>query len=73
MWPILIYSPRAKAALYGALTGWVASAATDYHAFLTWKSFGDVREYNWGTALFRWIQGALSGALTGAGLGSLLG
>ena len=55
----------------GALTGLAAAAAVDFHAFKRWQSFGDVKAYNWNVALFRWMQGAVIGALTSVGLGSL--
>lgn len=56
----------------GALSGAVAAAVVDLHAFLTWKKFSDVTGYDWSTAAFRWVQGAVTGALTGAGLGAML-
>ena len=49
----------------GALSGILAAAAVDLHAFYAWKSFDDVKTYSWGTASFRWLQGAVMGALTG--------
>ena len=58
---------------HGALTGAVAAAAVDFHAFLTWKKFSDAAHYDWGTATFRWCQGAVVGAVTGAGYGALVG
>jgi len=57
----------------GAISGVLAAAAVDYHAFLTWKSFDDVKHDQWSTALFRWVQGAVMGAATSAGLGALTG
>ncbi len=54
----------------GALTGLIGAAAADYHAFLTWKRIQDAVTYDWGTASLRWAQGAISGAVIGAGLGS---
>ena len=55
----------------GALTGLLAAAAVDFHAFKAWQSFSDLKAYNWNVALFRWMQGAVIGALTSVGLGSL--
>lgn len=63
----------ALAAFHGALTGWASAAATDYHAFTEWKSLDDAKKYDWGTALWRWVQGAVVGAVGGAGLGVILG
>ena len=57
--------------LHGAFAGLVSAAATDLHAFRVWKSFNDARTYDWGTALFRWMQGIIIGALTAIGLGGL--
>ena len=56
----------------GALSGAVAAAVVDIHAFLTWKSFDQFRTYDWGTAGLRWFQGAFSGAVSGAGYGMLV-
>ena len=65
----ILHSPAA----HGALAGWLSAAATDFHAFRAWQSFKDVRAYNWGTAIFRWVQGAVIGAVSGAGLTALVG
>lgn len=53
----------------GAITGLVTAAAADYAVFRQWKSWEDARTYDWGIASFRWVQGSIVGALTGAGLG----
>lgn len=55
----------------GALSGLMAAVLVDYHAFSTWKSFNDAKNYNWGVALFRWVQGAVSGALVAIGYGAV--
>jgi hypothetical protein len=60
------------AALHGALTGWASAAGVDYHAFTQWKSLDDAKTYAWSTALWRWLQGAVTGAVAGAGLGAFL-
>ena len=57
--------------LHSALIGAVAAAGVDYHAFLTWKSFGDVKSYQWSVASFRWLQGAIIGALTTASIAGI--
>lgn len=57
------------AAFHGALTGWASAAVVDYHAFSQWKSLDDAKKYDWSTAAWRWIQGAVMGAVSGAGLG----
>lgn len=53
---------------HGALTGWVAAAGVDFVAFKNWKSFHDAVTYDWGIAIWRWFQGAATGALAAAGL-----
>lgn len=69
MWTTILRSP----AFHGALSGWLAAAAVDYHAFLTWKRLQDALAYDWGTAITRWVQGAVAGAVAGAGLTALGG
>lgn len=54
---------------HGAITGLVTAAAADYAVFRQWKNWEDARTYNWGVASFRWVQGLIVGAMTGAGLG----
>ena len=55
----------------GALTGAGAAAFVDVRAFLAWKSVHDAVVYNWSTAVLRWAQGAVTGALAGAGFGAM--
>jgi hypothetical protein len=62
-WTVLLHHPISR----GAVAGLVAAAVVDFHAFMTWKQFDDLKQYDWGTALFRWFQGAITGAMTGAG------
>ena len=57
--------------LHSALVGALAAAGVDYHAFLTWKSFGDIKTYQWNIALFRWVQGAVIGALATASIAGI--
>lgn len=57
----------------GAINGVVAAAVVDLTAFRSWKSFEDAATYSWGTAAFRWFQGAIVGAVTAAGLGAAFG
>lgn len=56
----------------GALSGALAAAVVDLHAFREWKTFYEFTNYNWGVAAFRWFQGGVMGAFAAAGLGSLL-
>ena len=51
----------------GAVTGLLGAALADFNAFKSWKSFHDAATYAWGTAIWRWFQGALIGAVGAAG------
>lgn len=53
----------------GALTGLMSAAAIDFRAFQSWKSFHEAAIYDWQTAGWRWLQGAVVGAMSGLGLG----
>jgi hypothetical protein len=57
----------------GAISGLLAAAAVDFQAFRTWKSFHDAATYDWPTATFRWVQGAVVGLVTAAGLSLAVG
>lgn len=50
--------------LRGALLGAAVAAAIDLQAFRSWKSFDDLKLFNWKTAAFRWFQGAVIGAIS---------
>lgn len=52
----------------GAISGLLTAGAVDFQAFRNFKCWHDAAAYNWGTALFRWAQGAIMGAVTGAGI-----
>lgn len=56
----------------GALTGALAAAAVDFQAFKSWKSWDEAVHYQWGTAIFRWCQGAAIGAAGALGIGALV-
>lgn len=47
----------------GAFIGWLGAAAVDWRNFRAWKSFDDARSYSWGVAVWRWVQGAIVGAV----------
>lgn len=53
----------------GAVAGFVTAAAIDIAAFRKWQSFQEAREYSWGLAGWRWLQGTVYGALTALGMG----
>jgi hypothetical protein len=69
MWQTLLHSR----AVHGALVGWISTAAVDYQAFRTWKSVQDALKYDWSIALWRWLQGAVLGAVSNSGIGAVLG
>ena len=50
-----------------ALTGAVTAAAVDFMAFKSFKTFHDLANYEWAVAGFRWVTGAVTGVLIGAG------
>lgn len=53
----------------GAVSGFLAAAVVDFGAFRSWKSVHDAMAYAWGLALWRWFQGAVTGAVSAAGIG----
>ncbi len=65
----LLQNPIVK----GAISGTLAAASVDINAFRQWKSFDDAAAYDWKKAAFRWVQGAIVGALSAAGLGAAFG
>jgi hypothetical protein len=56
----------------GILGGILTAARVDYAAFKAWHSWHDLQSYSWGVASFRWVQGAIIGAATAAGLAAVL-
>lgn len=52
----------------GAISGLLSAAAVDFAAFRKWQSFADAASYSWSVAAWRWLQGAVIGAVSGAGL-----
>lgn len=68
---ILVWSLHSPI-VHGAVIGWATAAQTDYHAFVQFKKWGDLRAYDWSTATFRWFGGMLTGAVMGAGFGAWL-
>ena len=53
----------------GALAGLVSAVAVDLDAFKKWQSVREFQKFNWKLAAFRWLKGALAGALAAAGIG----
>lgn len=62
-------NPLTKAVITGLMT----AAGVDLHSFFKFKDGNEFIHYNWGTALFHWAQGAVSGLLVGLGYGALIG
>ena len=60
---MLDYKHMAVHAAVGAGVGLLNAASVDYAAFRMWKSFRDAAQYDWGVALWRWLQGAVIGAV----------
>lgn len=59
-------------AVIGLLSGLLAAIKADHEAFKQWQSWSDVARFNWSVASYRYARGAMLGALTGAGIGSVL-
>ena len=59
---------QVKKVIAGALSGFVSAFLVDLNA---WKSNEAIEHFNWALAIKRWLAGAVSGALTGLGLGQL--
>ena len=59
------------AILHGILAGFLSSIVIDLSAFRSWKTADEALSYDWRTAIWRWFQGSVTGALTGAGIGGL--
>jgi len=55
----------------GAVSGFVSAFATDLSAFRAWKTWQDAATYDWPTAAFRWVQGAVFGVLAAFGVATL--
>lgn len=51
----------------GAITGFLAAAVVDFNAFRSWKNIEEAVHYEWSIAIWRWFQGAVSGAVASAG------
>lgn len=56
----------------GVITGLLGAMLIDYGAFKSWKSSQDALSYDWRLAAWRWLQGAVTGAVAGAGLEAAL-
>lgn len=57
--------------VHGVIIGILGAAGADFHAFKSWQSFHDAAVYNWSTAAWRWLQGAILGLASAAGLSAL--
>lgn len=63
-----LHQVLAHPAVTGALTGALTAAVVDFQAFRNWKSFHDAQTFAWSIALWRWLQGAVVGAVTAFGI-----
>lgn len=70
--PLIVHSLAQMPLVQGALAGLLTAAHVDYQAFKGWSDFHDAYTYDWRRAIFRWVQGAVGGAVLAAGLGSVL-
>ena len=52
----------------GIIAGVLSAAVVDFNAFKSWHSFSDARQYSWGVAAWRWLQGAVIGGCSALGL-----
>lgn len=62
-----------SAAFKGAVAGFASAFSVDLHAFTKFNGWKDFGSYDFGVATFRWFTGIVTGALTGAGYGALIG
>lgn len=67
------HDPRVVGALHGAATGFVGAFAVDVGVWRSYHSWKDFHTFDFSTASFRWMQGTVGGAISGAGLTALLG
>lgn len=56
----------------GAVAGLLAAARIDYEAFQTWDEWRDFQTYSWSLASFRWVKGAVIGAVSAYGFAAVL-
>lgn len=75
LWAIRGVKSGVLMGLAGMLTGALGAARADYLAFDKMADWTEFQTYNWKTASFRWVHGAIvggiGGAVTGAGYGAL--
>jgi hypothetical protein len=57
----------------GAVSGFLSAAVVDFHAMSKFNGWTDFAAYNWSVATFRWAMGIVTGALSGMGLGAMVG
>lgn len=65
-------NPMLTNILLGALVGWGVAARVDYLAFASWKNHNEALSYDWALAVWRWVQGAVIGAVTAATGGTVV-
>lgn len=67
--PEVLASPIVK----GALAGLLGAAAVDFSAFRSWRTLDSALKYDWKVAGWRWLQGAVVGAVGATGYGAVVG
>lgn len=68
----LIHQAWFQGSAIGFVTGVFGAMRVDYMAFKSWKSWHEAAIYDWRTASWRWLQGAVTSAVGGAPVGSLI-
>lgn len=51
-----------------ALIGFATAAAADYHTFTKFKRWGELTQFDWNVATYKWFIGAATGLIGGTGL-----
>lgn len=72
LWSAL-QSQAARHAYMGAIGGFLVALRADYEAFKAWTCWNDILKFDWSIASFRYIKGAIIGAVTVLGLGGFVG
>lgn len=52
----------------GVINGFCGAVVIDFLVFKKFQKWGDFQSYDWSVASFRWFQGILAGAISGAGI-----
>jgi hypothetical protein len=69
---MLAYFLTHNAIVHAAALGALGGAAADLHVFFGYKGWGQLRQFDWSTATYRWFIGAMSGILMASGHAALV-